>query len=96
MGIKREWFRVNRPLVPIKIAFVLFHFGIYISEVSFGTEYTFDLFAGWSLLFPFITIQMRSLGLNFQDVSLVTGLTPLVTTFTTPIFGRKRVFFIKF
>ena len=39
--------------------------------------------------FPFINLQMASLGLNTEDISLVNGLIPLAIMITTPIAGRQ-------
>ena len=47
----------------------------------------------WSLgvmiIYPFINLQMASLGLNTEDISLVNGLIPLAIMITTPIAGRQ-------
>lgn len=43
--------------------------------------------AGFSLIWPFLSLQMRSLGLSYQDISLTIAFTPFITTFSTPFLG---------
>ena len=42
---------------------------------------------GTHMVFPFMTIQMLQIGLNLQDVSIVYGITPLVTFLASPLSG---------
>ena len=40
------------------------------------------------MVFPFLTLQMTQIGLNLEDVSIVYGLTPLVTFLSAPLTGK--------
>ena len=46
---------------------------------------------GTHMVFPFMTIQMLQIGLNLQDVSIVYGITPLVTFLASPLSGNYRI-----
>ena len=48
---------------------------------------------GTHMVFPFMTIQMLQIGLNLQDVSIVYGITPLVTFLASPLSGKLLTFF---
>ena len=48
---------------------------------------------GTHMVFPFMTIQMLQIGLNLQDVSIVYGITPLVTFLASPLSGKLLSFF---
>ena len=39
------------------------------------------------MTFPFLTVQMIQIGLDLQDVSIVYGITPLVTFLASPLSG---------
>ena len=45
---------------------------------------------GILVVLPFIPLQMASLGLNAEDISLILGLIPFILTFTTPILGETK------
>ena len=47
---------------------------------------------GTHMVFPFMTIQMLQIGLNLQDVSIVYGITPLVTFLASPLSGNLLFF----
>ena len=39
------------------------------------------------MTFPFLTVQMIQIGLKVQDVSIVYGITPLITFLVSPLTG---------
>ena len=49
--------------------------------------YYFFLCFGNSILWPYFTLQMRSIGLTLSDVALVGGLAPVIAFIATPLFG---------
>ena len=61
-------------------------------KINKGVKWLKIVQALWSLgvmiIYPFINLQMPSLGLNTEDISLVNGLIPLAIMITTPIAGR--------
>ena len=49
--------------------------------------FAFFLNLGVMIIFPYLTLQMRNIGLSMQDVSLVYGAVPLTTFLTSPLAG---------
>ena len=49
--------------------------------------YYFFLCFGNSILWPYFSLQMRSLGLTLNDVALIAGLAPAFAFIATPLFG---------
>lgn len=47
---------------------------------------------GIMIILPYFPLQMASLGLNDVDISYITGVIPLVVTFTTPFLGECQTF----
>ena len=49
--------------------------------------FTFLWHIATHMVFPFLTVQMLQIGLNLQDVSIVYGITPVVTFMCSPLTG---------
>ena len=49
--------------------------------------FAFFLNLGVMIIFPYLTLQMRNIGLSMEDVSLVYGAVPLTTFLTSPVAG---------
>ena len=45
------------------------------------------LYMATSVTFPYLTMQMLQIGLDFNDVSIVYGIVPLMTFLTSPLAG---------
>ena len=43
---------------------------------------------GTNICFPYLTLQMLNIGLNFNDVSIIYGLIPIASFLTSPISGQ--------
>ena len=52
-----------------------------------GFHFTF-IFIGLSGVWPYSTLQARSIGLSFNDISIVLGIMPLAAALANPIMGR--------
>lgn len=47
----------------------------------------FAFCCGMSMLFPYLTLQMRQLGMSYEDISYAFGIIPALTFFASPIAG---------
>lgn len=45
---------------------------------------------GTLMIWPFLTLQMREIGLTYGDVSLIYGLIPAMTFMVQPSLGTRR------
>ena len=46
------------------------------------------LYLATLVTFPYLTLQMLDIGLTINDVSIVYGIVPIMTFFTSPLAGR--------
>ena len=51
----------------------------------FGALYNLAI----NITFPYLTLQMTQIGLNVEDVSIIYGVTPLMTFLAAPIAGKS-------
>jgi hypothetical protein len=49
-------------------------------------------FSGVMMVYPFLTLQMRSLGLTFEDISIMYAFIPLFTLIASPVSGKIFAF----
>ena len=52
----------------------------------FGALYNLAI----NITFPYLTLQMTQIGLNVEDVSIIYGVTPLMTFLAAPIAGKNE------
>ena len=45
------------------------------------------LLLGKSLTSPYLTLQALGLGLTYEDISIIYGITPVIALFSSPIAG---------
>ena len=47
-------------------------------------------YLGLVILLPYLTLQALTLGLTYEDISIIYGITPALTFMTSPLSGKKR------
>ena len=47
-------------------------------------------FSGWYTLYPYLTLQAYGLGLTYEDIGIIYGLTPLLSLAASPVSGRTQ------
>ena len=52
----------------------------------------FFLIMGTDTVFPYLTLQMLNIGMTYEDVSLIYGITPIMTSLTSPVAGNEELF----
>ena len=46
--------------------------------------------AGMSLIFPYLTLQALGLGLTYEDISIIYGISPVIALAAGPIAGKQN------
>ena len=59
--------------------------GMVLIKVVYCTAYL-----GLVILLPYLTLQALTLGLTYEDISIIYGITPALTFMTSPLSGKKR------
>ena len=44
-------------------------------------------FSGWYTLYPYLTLQAYGLGLTYEDIGIIYGVTPLLSLAASPMSG---------
>ena len=83
-----SFFKINPDMIPVKITYMGYQLGKCITALCINCKFNFSIYRnnrfsyfplalGMSL--PFLTLQMVSLGLTIEDVSICFGLLPLLS-----------------
>ena len=59
--------------------------GMVLIKVAYSTAYL-----GLIILVPYLTLQALTLGLTYEDISIIYGITPAITFMMSPISGKNR------
>ena len=61
--------------------------GMVLIKVAYSTAYL-----GLIILVPYLTLQALTLGLTYEDISIIYGITPAITFMMSPVSGKKVTF----
>ena len=59
--------------------------GVVLIKVVYSTAYL-----GLGILGPYLTLQALTLGLTYEDISIIYGITPALTFMLSPLSGKKK------
>ena len=60
--------------------------GMVLIKVAYSTAYL-----GLIILIPYMTLQALTLGLTYEDISIIYGITPAITFMMSPISGNVEL-----
>ena len=60
--------------------------GVVLIKVVYSTAWL-----GLTIIVPYLTLQALTLGLTYEDISIIYGITPALTFMLSPLSGKKNV-----
>ena len=67
------------------------HSGILVSDIKIDVKKVIKHFvwAGMSLILPYLTLQALGLGLTYEDISIIYGISPVIALTAGPVAGKQ-------
>ena len=83
--------KINKGMVLIRVIYGFWNFGKrHQNQCKQGNK--LFIWAGMSLILPYLTLQALGLGLTYEDVSIIYGISPVIALTAGPISGKQFKF----
>ena len=87
MGVK-SLLNINKGMILIRVIYTFWSFGKrQLTQCRQGDK-TF-VWVGMSLVFPYLTLQAIGLGLTYEDIGIIYGISPITASAGGPINGKQ-------
>ena len=94
LGLMFDWLKmgakslleINKGMILIRVIYAFWSFGKRPHDQCEWGDLT-SVWAGMSLIFPYLTLQALGLGLTYEDISIIYGISPVIALAAGPIAG---------
>ena len=83
-----SYLKINKGMILIRVIYTFWSFGKRHQNQYIQGDKTF-IWVGMSLIFPYLTLQALGLGLTYEDIGIIYGISPVTALAGGPITGKQ-------